>query len=277
MTIAEKARHSLEAAWGYALANLVWYGLVAGVVWLGFYVLLRASARRRKIIPRIPSYGQQGWEIVHSVQSLLVFGAVAGVIAFASMSGVRTRIYGRIDKHGWGWYLASFVVAIVVHDAYFYWTHRALHLPAVFRRVHRVHHLSNNPTPWAAYSFGIGEAFVQAGIGPLLLYTMPMHYSAFLAFMTWQIAFNVFGHCGYEIFPRWFLQSWAGKFLNTPTHHAMHHEKVGANYGLYFNVWDRLLGTNHPDYESRFAKVTDATVHDAALTSPTALPVLVID
>jgi lathosterol oxidase len=85
--------------------------------------------------------------------------------------------------------------------------------------------------------------------------------------MTWQIAFNVLGHCGYEIFPRWFLGSGAGRFLNTPTHHAMHHEKVGANYGLYFNVWDRLLGTNHPDYERRFAKVT-ATPRGPAADDP---------
>jgi hypothetical protein len=82
------------------------------------------------------------------------------------------------------------------------WTHRLLHHRALFRGMHRVHHLSTNPTPWAPYSFNIGEAYVQAGIGPLLLYTMAMHYSAFVAFMTWQIAFNVIGHCGYEIFPR---------------------------------------------------------------------------
>ena len=44
-----------------------------------------------------------------------------------------------------------------------------------------------------------------------------------------------------------------GRFLNTPTHHAMHHEKVGANFGLYFNYWDRWFGTNHPEYERRFA------------------------
>jgi sterol desaturase/sphingolipid hydroxylase (fatty acid hydroxylase superfamily) len=44
--------------------------------------------------------------------------------------------------------------------------------------------------------------------------------------------------------------------MNTPTHHAMHHEKVGANYGLHFNFWDRMLGTNHAEYERRFAAVT---------------------
>jgi hypothetical protein len=74
MTLAEKVRHALEAGWNYALANLAWYGCAAGLLWLGFYVLGRARARPRKIIPRIPSYGQQGWELLHSLQSLLVFG-----------------------------------------------------------------------------------------------------------------------------------------------------------------------------------------------------------
>ena len=219
-------------------------------------VILRKPVRRRKIIPRVPSFGQQGWEVYHSLVSLLVFGSVAGMIAFASRSGFRTRLYGPIDKYGWEWYVATFVIALLVHDAYFYWTHRLLHHRALFRAMHRVHHVSTNPTPWAAYSFNISEAYVQAGIGPLLLYTMPMHYSAFLAFMTWQIAFNVIGHCGYEIFPRWFLMTWVGKFLNTPTHHAMHHEKINGNFGLYFNFWDRLLKTNHAEYEERFVAVT---------------------
>ncbi len=67
-----------------------------------------------------------------------------------------------------------------------------------------------------------------------------------MLFMLWQIAFNVLGHCGYEIFPRWFHRSRLGAFLNTPTHYAMNHECVRANFGIYFNLWDRLLGTNHP-------------------------------
>ncbi len=32
--------------------------------------------------------------------------------------------------------------------------------------------------------------------------------------------------------------------------------KLAANYGLFFNVWDRLLGTNHTGYEERFGRVT---------------------
>jgi lathosterol oxidase len=36
----------------------------------------------------------------------------------------------------------------------------------------------------------------------------------------------------------------------------MHHESMRGNYGLYFNIWDRLMGTNHKDYEQRFREVT---------------------
>jgi sterol desaturase/sphingolipid hydroxylase (fatty acid hydroxylase superfamily) len=52
------------------------------------------------------------------------------------------------------------------------------------------------------------------------------------------------------------MRSKLGWVLNSITHHAQHHEKFHANYGLYFNVWDRLMGTNHRDYERRFAEVT---------------------
>jgi lathosterol oxidase len=83
-----------------------------------------------------------------------------------------------------------------------------------------------------------------------------MHPLAFFAFMIWQITFNVLGHTGYEYFPSWLMKSWLGRFLNTPTNHVQHHEKMRGNYGLYFNCWDRLMGTNHKDYEARFHEVT---------------------
>ena len=70
--------------------------------------------------------------------------------------------------------------------------------------------------------------------------------------MPWQIAFDVLVHRGHEIFPRRFMRCWAGRVLNSVTHHALHHERIDANFSLYFNVWDRLMGTDHPDYEARF-------------------------
>jgi sterol desaturase/sphingolipid hydroxylase (fatty acid hydroxylase superfamily) len=260
MTLDDPLLHALRTFGRATAADAVWYAAAAGALWVLFYVLLRRVVGHRKVVPRPPGAGQISREVATSVRSIAVFGLVTAAVVFAQQCGY-TRLYRRVDDHGWAWFAGSIAAAVVLHDAYFYWSHRLLHHPRVFRLVHRAHHTSTNPTPWAAYSFSLPEALVQAGIGPLLVFTLPMHGAAFAAFMAWQIGFNVLGHCGYEIFPRWFLRTWAGKVLNTPTHHTLHHEKVRGNYGLYFNVWDRLLGTNHPDYEARFER---ATTHPAA-------------
>jgi sterol desaturase/sphingolipid hydroxylase (fatty acid hydroxylase superfamily) len=34
----------------------------------------------------------------------------------------------------------------------------------------------------------------------------------------------------------------------------LHHAQAGWNYGLYFTWWDRLMGTEHPEYYARFAE-----------------------
>jgi Delta7-sterol 5-desaturase len=269
----ERAWRAVQAAGGVAVKDALWYGVAAGLLWLAFDVLFRRAMVHRKVIRRAAAWRQVGVEVARSLRSILVFAVVTGAVVFAALGG-HTRLYRRVEDYGWAWFFASIVIAVVVHDAYFYWTHRLMHHPLLFRLVHRTHHLSTNPTPWAAYSFSITEAFVQAGIGPLLVFTVPMHGAAFLAFMTWQITFNVFGHCGYEIFPRWFLDTRLGKLLNTVTHHTLHHEKVRGNYGLYFNVWDRLMGTNQPDYAARFAEATAAPADElpAETASPQVAP-----
>src|SRR5262249_56730577 len=130
---------------------------------------------------------------------------------------------------------------------------------------HRAHHLSAGPTPWADYAFSVPEAFIQAGIGPGIVFAIPTHPLAFAAFVPWQITFNVLGHCGHEIFPRWLMRTPAGCVLNSVTHHALHHERFDAGFGLYSNVWDRLVGTDHPDHEARFGLAAGAGPrgHDA--------------
>lgn len=258
MSVHDKLYHSLQALLGTSLADLFWYGVSACAVWLFFYVLFRARFRHRRVSRDDPTARQVAREIAHSLRSIAIFGLVAGIVVYAAYSGW-TRIYIRINQYGWGWFFLSIVVMVLVHDAYFYWTHRMMHHPRLYRLMHHTHHRSTSPTPWAAYAFSPLEALLQAGIGPLIVFTIPVHPTAFALFMGWQISFNVFGHCGYEIFPQWFLRSRAAWFLNSVTHHALHHEKFRANYGLYFNVWDRLLGTNHLDYERRFELATHAS------------------
>jgi lathosterol oxidase len=250
LTLADKLRIALIAIPGASIERAILYFALAGTAWLVLHVICaRWLAHRR--INRVPTWGQMGREVLYSLRSLVIYGLVGGFIVFAYFSGW-TRIYTRPDAFGWLYFFASIPLVILIHDTYFYWTHRMMHHPRLFRLFHHTHHLSTSPSPWAAYSFSPLEALVQAGIAPLVLLTIPCHPLAFSTFMLWQISFNVLGHCGYELFPRWFVRSWCGRLLNTATHHAQHHETNRANFSLYFNVWDRLMGTNHARYAERF-------------------------
>jgi sterol desaturase/sphingolipid hydroxylase (fatty acid hydroxylase superfamily) len=257
MSPEQKLHIALNAAKNSSLLYAFWYVGLAFLFWVMLYVLLKAVLKRRKISGQWPLAKQMTREAWHSLRSILVYGLVNVPIVYAIFSGW-TRMYFRVDDYGWLWYVVSIGVIIVIHDTYFYWTHRAMHHPRLYRVFHKTHHLSTDPTPWAAYAFSPWEAAVQAGIAPVIIFTVPVHPGAFGLFMIWQISFNVLGHCGYEMYPKWFLETPLGYFLNTATHHGLHHEKFRGNYSLYFNVWDRLMGTNRADYEQRFAQATGA-------------------
>lgn len=245
----------LLTVFGIAAQDGLRYLMFAGLGWLLGCVLFRKRWIRRKINPAFPAGRDIAREIGLSISTVLIYGVVGALTVWAWRRGW-TQMYLDIGQHGWAWFWCSVGLTILLHDTYFYWTHRLMHHPRLFRWFHRGHHLSTNPSPWAAYAFDPLEAFVQAGIFPLAVTLMPVHPLAFLLFMLWQITFNVIGHTGYEIWPRWLMDSWLGKVLNTPTNHVMHHEHFRGNYGIYFNVWDRLMGTNHERYEARFREVT---------------------
>lgn len=255
MSVTQKLQRAGSAMLGASIGDLLWYALMALGVWLFFYILFRRTFQHRRVSRREPTAGQIGREIVHSLRSIAVFGLVTGAVVFAGYSGW-TRLYRRVEEYGWVWFFLSIGVMIVMHDTYFYWTHRLMHHRRLYKLFHHTHHLSTSPTPWAAYAFSPLEALVQAGIGPLIVFTIPTHPAAFAAFMVWQISFNVLGHCGYEILPRRVLRTPVKLVLNTVTHHALHHEKFQANFSLYFNVWDRLMGTNHPEYDPHIEQTT---------------------
>ena len=246
---------SERAILGIGATEFFQYAMLAGGMWLLLYILLRKTLSHRKIVPRFPHLRELLREMGLSASTSVIYGIV-GLLTLICVRHHWTHFYSRIGRYGIGWFSLSIIVTIFLHDAYFYWTHRLMHHPRLFRLMHRSHHRSTNPTPWAAYSFDPLEAFVQAGIFPLVVFLYPIHPAAFSIFMLWQIAFNVIGHSGYELYPGWFLKSGLGKFFNTTTNHIMHHQHIRMNYGLYFNFWDRLMGTNHPQYEARFTELT---------------------
>jgi len=83
------------------------------------------------------------------------------------------------------------------------------------------------------------------GIVVIFLFTFPItlyHLSFFFLFM---IVYNIYGHLGWELYPRNFSRHWLGRWINTSVNHNQHHQHFKGNYGLYFLFWDRWNPTTN--------------------------------
>jgi sterol desaturase/sphingolipid hydroxylase (fatty acid hydroxylase superfamily) len=243
---------------------------IFGVRYLAFAGLAFAAwyggrdPRPGKLQGSMPGLPQLAREIAWSVAAVAIFGLVNAVLAGYGILA-HSRFYTDIAQYGWAWFWLSIPLMILVHDAYFYWTHRLMHTRALFRTFHAVHHLSINPTPFTAYSFHPAESVVQALGVVLIIFIMPSHPLALILFQTISTAINVYGHLGYEIYPHGFSRHWLGRWINTSTAHNLHHKTARHNYGFYFLLWDRLLGTLEPSYEARYAEARGREVATARI------------
>jgi len=181
-------------------------------------------------------------ELMHSIFTVLMFGLVNAVLfgyGFISAS----FLYFNVSAYPIWWLWLSIPLMLILHDTLFYWLHRAMHTQLLYGSMHRVHHLSIYPTAFAAYSFHPYEALAEALIVTAILYILPVHPFAFMIFQTISTAYNVYGHCGRELYPKSMATHWLGRWLNTSTLHSQHHLKGHGNYGFYFTFWDRAMGT----------------------------------
>lgn len=230
------------------------YILFSGIAFLVVWKLLGKKLEHRLIQKKRPEKKKIYYEFKYSMITFLIFGLTGLCVAELKKAGF-TFIYTDLSEYGTAYFLFSIVAAILIHDTYFYWTHRLMHHPKLFKKMHLVHHRSVNPSPWASFSFHPYEAVVEAGIVPLLVLIMPMHPLAIFIFLIFMTTLNVIGHLGYELYPAGFTRNRLTGLNNTTTHHNMHHKYFNCNYGLYFNWWDQIMNTNHERYHETYDEI----------------------
>ena len=213
------------------------YGFIAGVFFYLFYVLKNKKFSGYKIQKRLPYKNQIRQEVLYSVLTFIIYGSTI-FIFFYWINNNKTRVYTEISEYGIVYFMFSIVLMIMVHDTYFYWTHRLIHHPKIFKHVHKTHHKFDSPTPWAAFAFHPLEAIITIGIIPVIIFLIPYHPFALFIFITFLTIYNIFIHLGYVIPGLHYF-----KYQNTTIGHDFHHLHSHSNYGLYFNFWDRLMGT----------------------------------
>ena len=231
------------------------YLLLSGIFYAIFYIWHPAKWQQRKISRRQYVPLQLRKEIGWSAVTAAIF-AVAGVLTVILWQKGYTLVYTKISAYGWWYVPVSLLGAMLLQETYYYWLHRWMHRPAVFRIVHKVHHDSHTTSPFTAFSFHPLEGILQAIVMPVTLMVVPMHPYVILVQLTVMSFSSVINHLNIEVYPVNFHRHTIGRWMIGATHHALHHKQYKYNMGLYFTFWDKLKKTESPAYEQQFIAAT---------------------
>lgn len=222
------------------LRYLLLAGAVHGLLWGG-----RAPSFACRLAARPPRREHVWREARTAALASLIYALPAAVLVEAYKRGGTALTAGLPDTFlGWLWIPGSVLLLMVLQDAYFYWTHRLMHLPRLYRATHHTHHLSKQPSSFASFAFSGWEALAAAWFVPAIAFVVPIHIVAFAAFLVIATVQAVMNHAGWEVYPQRFLDGPLGRWLITARHHNLHHTKFSRNYGLFFRFWDKLMGTD---------------------------------
>ncbi len=240
---------------GSFLFDLARYLIAASLIASAVWILRRTRWASRKIQRREASRTDFLREVSASVRTVAVYTVLAVPTVWAFRHGYLHEYRAAVNPLTFAGYLTAILLA---HDTWFYWTHRAMHTPRLFKTFHRFHHLTITPTAWTAYSFAIPEAAMMYLFMPVWFALVPTPVPVIFTFLAVMILRNAMGHAGLELHPRGWVSLPVLKWVTTSTHHDMHHgTSFNHNYGFYFTWWDKLMGTEHPDYVATFDRVTE--------------------
>jgi len=242
----------LPTAFGQSLMN---YGIIV-IVYLVVWKLLKKRLKNWRIqLKERVDANQIKSELLNSLFTLMV-STIFVLIIYSLKSLGYTKIYVDINEYPKFFAYGGFFIFLLFDDTWFYWIHRLLHHPNIFKYIHKVHHESIDVNPFTSLSFHWAEALLLTfWIVPVSM-IFPMYVPALGILQIWGFLDNIKSHLGYEFFPSWWNKSF-GKLMTSSTHHNMHHSKFNGNYGVHFRIWDRLLGTEFKDYESEYARIQE--------------------
>lgn len=193
---------------------------------------LRVRRNRFFPQPKHPLDSESKLKAVITAGANMVLSSVGFFYAFPLLE----RYHLHEEKFSFGLEFCEFVFMLLLSDTMFYWSHRILHIPIVYRIVHKTHHEHTSPIAWSSFYVHPVELIVTW----LFVFLVPalfvrVHEITFTLYVTFLILSLVKSHCGVKI----------GRY--SAAHHDAHHESARGNYGSDLGLWDFLCGTKIVD------------------------------
>ena len=229
--------------------------LMAGSLHLYLYTFRRQGDERRMDLrelgrnnPRFFTGDQVRDNVFHTCASgVTVWTALQVLLMWAYANGLVPWTYWDASPI---WFVALFPLLVIWQSLHFYFVHRLLHWPPLYRRVHALHHRNVNVGPWSGFSMHPIEQLLY--FSTLLIHVVvashPVHLFYHGYFNALAAITSHTGYTGLTVRGREVVK--LGDFF-----HQLHHRYFDCNYGTLTVPWDKWFGSDHDGTAEGTARV----------------------
>ena len=150
------------------------------------------------------------------------------------------------------WFIALFALTPLWVSFHFYWVHRWLHWPPLYKLAHALHHRNINVGPWSGFSMHPVEHIMFLS-SVLIHYVIAAHPLHILFHLQHQSLTAATSHTGFESLV---VKDKSRLALGT-FHHQMHHRYFECNYGNLEVPWDKWFGSFHDGTEEAHERLKE--------------------
>lgn len=244
---------SLAAAQTFAVGWIaqVWavnFGLVAVVAGgLHYWFYMRGSqGKSLKFDGREPARNNRSFRFADQVRDNMFWSLGSGVAVVSAFQVVTMWMmangYAPVITFAENpiWFVAALMLLPIWSAFHFYWVHRLLHVPFLYRHFHSLHHKNINIGPWSGLAMHPVEhvLYMTTICVHWVVASHPIHLIYHILYQGPGAAMT---HTGYEDM---LIRDKRRLALGT-FYHQLHHRYFECNYGNQEMPWDRWFGTFH--------------------------------
>lgn len=237
------------------LRNLVLMILVAGGLHLFFYTW-KGQGRDLKYDPRDLKAKSRSFTFRDQVLDNMFWSLASGVTFWTAYEILMlwAMANGYAPMLIWAdnpiWFVILIFLTPIWISFHFYWIHRWLHWPPLYKAAHALHHRNTNVGPWSGLSMHPLEhlLFFSSVLIHWIIAAHPIHI---LFHMQHQALTAATSHTGFE----GLVVADKNRLALGTFHHQMHHRYFECNYGNLEVPWDRWFGSFHDGTETSHEKM----------------------
>ena len=241
----------LEAGWILRIwaCNMAVMIMFAGSMHLYLYSF-RKQGSQLKYDHRDMAHGNRVFTFSNQVHDNIFWSLASGVtvwtlyqiLYFWAAANGYVPLVSLVDNPVY--FLLLFPLIPIWSSFHFYWIHRWLHWPPLYRLAHSLHHRNINIGPWSGLSMHPIEHLMYLS-SLFIHFIIPSHPVHFLFHAYFETVGAATSHAGFEgLLVRKRKRLDLGDFF-----HQLHHRYFECNYGNVEMPWDRWFGSYHDGSE----------------------------